>query len=301
MATINRPGLGRVGSSSSTSGSGRMGDLVVGLVGFAVGLPLAVLLVVLLAYFASYVLVDLVSVKVGLIAAWGVLVSVNRTVQAVAPLVGESLLGGVITGSVVGVAYFFRRWREDHHQWAIEALFSQEALTALRYGIACLALHVTISVFASWLISLAGACWPWPVALGGHGGALVVAGALAVGGGFGGPGGWDPAAFAFTMVFVILLACFLAAIAICLSYSGVALLLIVIGEAALRGGVAGGSIAAAGVLMRSVFKGRSSSRDDWWAGAVSTGILTGAANSLVYLVIVFVGGALGGREYIPAN
>jgi hypothetical protein len=244
--------------------------------------------------------VDLIGVKVGLIGAWGGLVSVNMTDQTFEALVSENLLFGALTGSLVGVAYFFRRWRKDHHQWVIEALFSPQALSAFRYGLACLSLHVTISVFASWFLSLVGAYWPWPVALGGHGSALVVAGALASGGAFGGPGGWDPATFAFGIVFAILLVCFLVAIAICMTYSGVTLILIVIGKATLSGSLSGGSLAAAGELMRSVLTGESA-YDDWWGSAVFTGIWAGAVNAVIYLLIVFVGGALFGIEYFPSN
>jgi hypothetical protein len=298
MAIINKPNLGGfVGSSSS---SGRFGDFVVALVGFAVGLALAVILMALLTYFASYLLVDLVAVKLGLINAWARLVSVNGTVQTFTALAGDSLLAGALTGSLVGIAHLFRRWRKDHHQWVVEALFSSEALAAFRFGFACLALHVTISVFASWLVSLGGAYWPWPAALGGHGGTLVVAGILATGGGFGGPSGWEPATFAFAIVFAILLVSFFAAIAISLSYSGVALILGVIGEGMLRGGLSGGSLAAAGKLMGSVLSSESP-YPDWWVEVVSTGIRTGAINAVLYLLIVFVGGAVFGIDYISAN
>lgn len=276
-----------------------MGDFIVGLVGFAVGLPLAVIILALLVYFASYVLVDLVAVKVGLISAWAGLVSINAADQTFSELIGESLLFGAFTGSLIGVAYFFRRWRKEHHQWAIEALFSPEALSAMRYGLACLTLHVTISVFASWLVSLAGAYWPWPVALGGHGGSLVVAGALASGGGFGGPGGWDPASFGLGIVFTILLACFFAAIVISLSYSGVALILMAIGEAMLRGGLSGGALAATGRLMLSVLSGDP--HGEWWGSAVFTGILSGAASAVIYLLVIFAGGALFGIRYVSGT
>jgi hypothetical protein len=52
MAMLNGPNLGGVVGSSSSSG--RFGDFIVALVGFAVGLPLAMILVVALTYFASY-------------------------------------------------------------------------------------------------------------------------------------------------------------------------------------------------------------------------------------------------------
>lgn len=287
---VNIPG-------GSTASSGRLGDFVVALVGFTVGVPLALLLIVALIYGASYVLVDLIAVKLGLISAWGGLVSINAITAPSAALVGESLILGAVTGSVIGIARVFRRWRKDHHQWIIEALFSSEALNALRLGVACLSLHVTISLLASWLVTLGGVYWPWPTDLGGHGGALIVPGSMiGIGGGSG--GGWDPAVFAFAIVFGILLACIFAGIAICMSFSGAALLLM-LGDSMLRGGVFGGSLAAAGKLMESTL--RVGEGDSLMANAVFTGIFAGAANAAIYIAIVFVGSAMFGIEYLPPN
>jgi len=51
--------------------------------------------------------------------------------------------------------------------------------------------------------------------------------------------------------------------------------------------------------MLSVLSGDA--HGEWWASAVFTGILTGAANAVIYLLIVFAGGALFGIEFLSAS
>jgi hypothetical protein len=135
-------------------------------------------------------------------AAWGaawqglINVTVGAPGQTFAGLVIENAVYGAIAGTVLGLWRFQSRWRgagrSNHqgHKWAVEAIVSPSFVSALSYGVLCLGLYLAVAILSSLIFSWLGLGFQ---GLGGEP-QLVLTGTLAaIGGGGGGMG--DPAVF----------------------------------------------------------------------------------------------------------
>lgn len=292
----------------SSSDSGLAGDIFVGLVQGAIFLVIGILVLALVTYGLAYVAVHAIGFT-GLLDAWAGLVVLTVSDGFSAPLVLESVLFGAIVGVLLALAQFRHRWRQHHHEWIVEALVSPDTLTAVRYGLVCVVLNVVISMLAAWIVSQLGVQFPWPTALGGHGAAVLITGAMAGGGGAGG-GGWDPESFLMGLVFLTCFISIAVAIVVALSWSGLGWLLVqsapsatalhAMGAAAARGAVYGGSLATTGALMQLALTGRLASNphyirnEAWFFPALFNGLAIGAANAALMGIIVMAGAALFG-------
>jgi hypothetical protein len=329
MNTVSPHGKGPVGPTGpQTRGEEIVGDIVVGSFVTVLASGGTILVTGMIA-FAVAAAVQFVAAETGLLAAWGALVQITQVTaldaERIAGLLLENMLFGAIVGLILGIAHFLRRWRKNRHRWVLEAVISPSGLAAASYGAVCLFLHVAISVIAAWALgALFGLFLPSPQALlAGHDAGLVMETLLGAGGG----GEGDVAGeLALRLLFFIVFVLLVAAVLVCNLYAAAGWVFFrfapwrdfgaTAAEGAIAGGASGIGALGAAMLLRCAITRLNLREDEWrkdaararinleedgrsFAHAFVTASFAGAAQALVYAVIVFSCAAAYGVEVGP--
>jgi hypothetical protein len=326
MTNISPHGKGPLGPTGPQSrGEEIAGDIVVG--SFVTVLAAGgTILVAGLFAFALASAVQFVASETGVLVAWSALVQITQVssldTARIAGLLLDNMLVGAIVGLVLSIAHFAGRWRRNRHRWVLEAVISPSGLAAASYGVVCVFLHVAISVVAAWALgALFGLFLPSPQALlAGHDAGLVFQTYLGAGGG----GEGEPAGeIALALLFLVIFAVLVAAALICNLFAAAGWVFFRLApwrdlsataaEGAIAGGASGIGALGAAMLLRCAITRLNLREDDWrknvqrarsdlqddgrsFLHAFLTAAIAGAAQALVYAVIVFLCAAAYGVE-----
>ncbi len=156
----------------------------------AVSAFFALVVIAAVGFLTAHILVSWIGSGLGLTHAWLHLqTSASETAASLSDygaLVGRNLFFGALVGIILGAIRFKRLHASERFRWMLETVISPDGYNALRAGIGCLLLHVSISLVIALFISWMGVVLPLPhLGTGNHIALLATGSHFALGGGGG--------------------------------------------------------------------------------------------------------------------